>query len=259
VAANDDFDQLWESGEPLTIDGYVAWTNRAKASQLKHEFEAQIEELMGRPVAVNIEGNTVYPPADSGLWLLMVTLLPVSVIFMMGISLVPALLFEEKQTKTMAALLVAPANINQVISGKALAGLFYVMVAAGVLFITNWSGVVHWQLVPLFVLGIGLFSTAVGLLLGSFFERQQDVAGLTMLLILLFIGAIFIEMLNMEIPPLLQTMLPWVPSVGLGKIIQFVFLENVPWGEVWLNLGWVLLISAALYMAVTWKSRQLDR
>lgn len=259
LAVPDDFDQVLEAGGQPELDGYVAWANRMKASQLKTGFEEQIEEIVGQPVRINVEGNIVYPPSDAGLWLLMVTITPVIVILMMGIQLVPTLLFEEKQTKTMEALLVSPASISQVVVGKALAGLFYVMVAASVVFAINWAGVVHWEVVLLFVLGIGVFSVGVGLVLGSFFERQQDVVGLTMLLIVVFIGALFVNMLDMNIPAIVQVMLPWVPSVALAEIIRFVFLENVPWGEILAKLGSVIAISNLLYAVVVWKVRRSDR
>jgi ABC-2 type transport system permease protein len=255
----DDLDQIMETGEQLELDGYVAWAKRMKASQLKTDFEEQFEQIVGQPVHINVDGNIVYPPSDSGLWLLMVTVIPVIVILMMGISLVPALLFDEKQSKTMEALLVSPASISQVVVGKALAGLFYVMVAASVVFAINWTGVVHWEVVLLFVLGIGVFSVGVGLVLGSFFERQQDVVGLMMLLIVVFIGALFVNMMGMNIPGVLQGILPWVPSVALAEIIQFVFLEKIPWEDVLVKLSSVLAISILLYAVVIWKVRRSDR
>jgi ABC-2 type transport system permease protein len=259
LAMPEDLDQVLEAGGQPELDGYVAWTNRMKASQMKTDFEELFEAMVGQPVRINIEGNIVFPPSDSGLWLLMVTITPVIVILLMGIQLVPTLLFEEKQTKTMEALLVSPASISQVVVGKALAGLFYVMVAASVVFAINWAGVVHWEVVLLFVLGIGVFSVGVGLVLGSFFERQQDVVGLTMLLIVVFIGALFANMLNMDIPMVVQTILPWVPSVALSEIIRFVFLENIPWEQALVKLGSVLAISAPLYAVVIWKVRRSDR
>jgi ABC-2 type transport system permease protein len=255
----DDFDQVLEAGGQPELDGYVAWAKRMKADQFKADFEALIEEMVGRPVGIQVEGNIVYPPPDSGLWLLMVTVTPVTVILMMGINLVPALLFEEKQTRTLEALLVSPASINQVVVGKALAGLFYVIVSAGVVFAINWTGVVHWDVALLFVLGIGVFSVGVGLVLGSFFERQQDVLGLTMVLLVVFIGALFVDMLGLEIPNLIQTMIPWVPSVALGEVIRYIFLENIPWLEIWLKLGSVAGISILLYLLVVWKVRRSDR
>ena len=259
LAMPDDLDQVLEAGGQPELDGYVAWANRRKATQLKTDFEENFEETVGQPVRINIEGNIVYPPSDSGLWLLMVTITPVIVIFIMGISLVPALLFEEKQTKTMDALLVSPASISQVVVGKALAGLFYVMVAACVVFAINWSGVVHWEMALLFMLGISMFSVGVGLVLGSFFERQQDVVGLTMLLIVVFIGTLFVDMLGLDIPMAVQAMLSWVPSVALAEILRFVFLENIPWDEALVKFGSVLAISALLYALVVLKVRRSDR
>ena len=50
----------------------------------------------------------------------MLILNTVSLIMIMGLMLVPSLLLEEKQTKTMDALLISPANIAQVVIGKAL-------------------------------------------------------------------------------------------------------------------------------------------
>ena len=255
----DDFDQILEAGGQPELDGYVAWANRKKASQLKTDFEEQIKDLVDHPVRINVEGNIVYPPADSGLWLLMIAVMPVTVILMTGISLVPTLLFEEKQTKTISALLVSPASIGQVVVGKALAGLFYVLVSAGVVFAINWAGVVHWEVALLFVLGISAFSVAVGLVLGSFFERQQDVVGLTMALLVVFIGALFVDMMGLDIPVVVQAMLPWVPSVGLAKLIRFAFLESVSWGETLANLGGVLGISTLLYAVVVWKVRRSDK
>lgn len=259
LAIPDDLDQALEAGGQPEVDGYVAWANRREASQLKTDFEEQFEEMLGQPVHINIEGNTVYPPSDSGLWLLLVTITPVIVIFIMGISLVPALLFEEKQTKTMEALLVSPASISQVVMGKALAGFFYVIVAAGVVFAINWSGVVHWEMALLFMLGIGIFSVAVGLLLGSFFERQQDVVGLTMLIIVVFTGTLFVDMLELNIPTAIQTVLPWIPSVALAEILRFVFLENILWEEALLKFGSVLAISAVLLAVVIFKVQRSDR
>jgi ABC-2 type transport system permease protein len=259
LAMPDDLDQVLEAGGQPELDGYVAWANRRKATQLKTDFEEDFEEMVGQPVRIIIEGNIVYPPPDSGLWLLMVTITPVIVIFIMGISLVPALLFEEKQTKTMDALLVSPASISQVVAGKALAGLFYVIVAASVVFAINWSAVVHWEMALLFILGIGVFSVGVGLALGSFFERQQDVVGLTMLLIVVFIGTLFVDMLGLDIPMTVQAMLSWVPSVALAEILRFVYLENIPWDEALVKLGSVLVISALLYAVVVLKVRRSDR
>jgi ABC-2 type transport system permease protein len=253
------FDQVLEAGGQLELDGYVAWANRAKAAQLKADFEGRFADLLGQPVRIDIEGKVVYPPPGPTLALGISTWTAVIVILIMGVNLVPNLVFEEKQTKTMEALLVSPASIGQVVVGKALAGLFYMLVTAGVVFAINWTGVVHWEVAALFVLSSGLFAVAVGLVLGSFFERQQDVVGPMMLLIVIFVASIFVDMVELELPTFIRVILPWVPSVALAEVIRFVFLESIPWPEIGMDLGSVLGISAFLYAIVVWQVRRSDR
>lgn len=159
----------------------------------------------------------------------------------------------------MDALKVSPASAGQLVMGKALAGSFYILLA-GVLFFYPKLGLCH-ELgfsapgLP----GLCLFSIGLALAFGSFFERQQDVIGLTMLLLLVFIGAMFVDMFGLTVPDIVQSMLPWIPSVALMEIIQLVFLESIPWVQVWTNLGSVLAISALLYAVVIWKVSRSDR
>jgi hypothetical protein len=213
---------------------------RNNITKLKTELEDQFNILLDYPVQVNFTGNFVYPPADSSLMLGILTITLITVMLSIGISLVPFLLFEEKQTKTIDALLVSPAGINQIIIGKALAGFFY-------------------GLASLFVLGIGLFSVALGLVLGSFFERQQEVAGLIALLLVLFIGAMLIVMLDLQVPKLIEAIVPMIPSVALGKLFSAAFSAEPPLAKTIWNLGLVLVISFLLYIVVIWKIRRLDR
>lgn len=254
-----DFDQQIRTDGQPELDGYVSWANRAKADEFRADFERQFTDLLGQPVHLNFEGNIAYPSRDTALLLGIAVITSVTLVLIMGIQLVPNLLFEEKQTKTMQALLVSPATIRQVVVGKALAGLFYILVIVGVVFAFYYSAVVHWEVALLAMIGCGVFSVAVGLVLGSFFERPQEVIGLMMLLILILVGAMFVYMVNVQVPSFVQAVIPWVPSVALAKIIFASFLENVSWTEVVQDLGSVLAISALLYAVVIWKVRRSDR
>jgi ABC-2 type transport system permease protein len=259
VALPHDFDQILETGNVVSLDGFVVWSNRNKADQLKLDFEQQFSELIGKSVQINMEGNVIYPPTESTLLLSILTWTSVIVILTMGVNLVPHLLFEEKQTKTIQALLVSPASVGQVVLGKALAGLFYILVTAGVVFVINWAGVVHWGVAALFVLVSGLFCVALGLVLGSFFERPQEIAGLTLVLIVVFVGAMFINAMDLDIPSFVQMIVPLVPSVALSNILQFSYIESVSWAQLWPNLVSLLGFSILLYALVIWKVRQADR
>lgn len=258
LAVSDEFDLLLESGQKPELEGYIAWSNRNKATQLKTDIEDQISKLLDQPVQINIERNFVYPLADITLMLGILTITLVTLILFIGISLVPFLLFEEKQTKTLDALLVSPASISQVIIGKALAGFFYVLVTAGLVFAIYWTWVVNWGLAILFVLGIGLFSVAVGLFLGSFFERQQEVSGLIPVLVVFFIAAMFVEMLEFELPTLIQAVIPLIPSVALGKIFVASLSHGVPVSTVFWNIFSVMVISILIYALVIWKNQRLN-
>jgi ABC-2 type transport system permease protein len=172
---------------------------------------------------------------------------------------VPSLLFEEKESKTIQALLVSPASIGQVVLGKALAGFFYILVTAAMIFLIFWQDVTHWSMAILFIISGGTFSVAVGLMLGSFFEKQQDVLGWMMAVLLLLVGALLIKMLGVELPTFLDQILPWIPSVAISEIYRASFSETIPVTQVLNNLWIVLSISMPLYGLVIWKVRRSDR
>ena len=259
IAVPSDFDQRTGSGEQLELDGFVNWSNRTNVSRIKLEIEDQIEELTGQPVHINFAGNLVYPLYGSALILGILTITIVTMILMIGITLVPFLLIEEKQTKTMEAMLVSPVSIAQIVTGKALAGFFYVLVTAAVVFAIYWSGVVQWGLAILFVIGAGLFSVAVGLVLGSFFERQQEIGGWIMGLLVVFIAAMFVDMLELQLPVVIQSIIPFVPSVALGEVFIAAFSVGIPITQTIWNLVCVLTISLLLYTIVIWKIRGHDK
>jgi ABC-2 type transport system permease protein len=180
-------------------------------------------------------------------------------ILLMGVFLVPSLLIEEKENKTMHALLVSPASISQVVVGKALAGWFYILVTAVMIFVISWTEVIHWEMAVLFVIAGGFFSVAVGLVLGSMFDKHQDMVGWVTALVLILVGAILVRSLGMELPVLVESLLPWVPSVALAEILRAAFSQTIDLTQVLISLGIVLVVSLLLYAFVIWKIRRSDR
>ncbi|MCJ7659437.1 MAG: ABC transporter permease [Anaerolineales bacterium] len=254
-----DFDQRFTSGEGLQFPGYVCWSKRYQVSELQPKLEETLSQALGKPATIQIEGNIVYPPTDGVLFLSLATVNSVLMILMMGVILVPSLLFEEKETKTMQALLVSPASISQVVIGKALAGAFYILVTSVMIFAISWVEVIRWDMAIAFVIGGGIFSVAVGLVLGSFFEKQQDMIGWIAALMLLLVGAVLVDKLGMALPGWVETLLPWVPSVALAEILQAAFAEKASLPQIAPNLGILLAVSLPLYAIVIWKVRRSDR
>ena len=248
-----------EQNEDAVVELYVPWSMRFKAAQFSQQVQEQLSALSGKTVRVEYKGNLVFPPPQSSALLGLNTQLPVLIILLVGLSMMPQLFFEEKQTKTMDALLVSPATEGQMVAGKALAGMFYILVASLVAFGLNWNKVVHWELVLLFVVCGGLFGIGVGLVLGTLFERYQEIFGWSMLILLLLIAAIFVQMVEVDLPQFLTKLLPWVPSAAMAQIITAAHLEKINWGTVMINAGSVLAISAVLYLLVIWRLRRSDR
>jgi ABC-2 type transport system permease protein len=254
-----DFDQRQAESEIATVEVYAPWSFRFKIPKLSLQIEQQLSTLSGAPVRVNYDGNLVYPPPQSTLYLGLSTWLPVIIILMVGLNMMPQLFFEEKQTRTIDALLVSPVTEGQLVAGKALVGMFYILVTALVAFGLNWNRVVHWELALLFVVCGGLFGVGIGLVLGTFFDRYQEIFGWSMLILLLLIAAIFVQIIDLDLPEVVRQLLPWVPSAAMAEIITASYIKEFSWRSVLTNAGSVLGFSAVLCTLVIWRLRRSDR
>ena len=135
-----DFNQALDSGERPVLSGYVLWHRRFSARELEADFEQQLAELVDKTVSVRIEGVVVPELASMGA-VRMTSLTALMALILIGMLTVPHLLLEEREAKTLDTLLISPANVSQVVLGKALAGLFYVL-AAVLASIGDW---LSWQ------------------------------------------------------------------------------------------------------------------
>ena len=122
-----------------------------------------------------------------------------------------------------------------------------------------WAEVIHWDMVLLFVISGGIFSVAVGLILGSFFEKQQDVVGWISVLLVILLGTILVKVFGLDLPVLVESILPWMPSIALAEICRAAFSEEYSATQVWNNLWIVLSLSLPLYALAIWKVRRSDR
>jgi ABC-type Na+ efflux pump permease subunit len=253
------FDGGLDAGTPPELRLYVSWANRGEIETLVSQLAERGSELLGRDEALPIESRVVYPSTGGFQMLGLLGLASVSVITMMGLFLVPHLFFEEKRTKTLDALLIAPASIGQVVMGKMLAGMFYILVAAIIVFLGSWPAIVHWEVAVLFALASGLVSSVLGLLIGTFFERDQDALGIVMLFMVLLYGAVIVDMVGLEIPGFLQPIIPWIPSASLTRLLWFSYIETADWSVIARYMGMIATVTVPLLGLVTWKVRRMDR
>jgi ABC-2 type transport system permease protein len=250
----------FDSGEGAVLQGYVLyWVDEDDAIALKRLVEEEISRLLGRPVSIQLEGNVVYMQPDSSGLGLPASMGMVFVILMIGVSLVPNLILEEKQGKTMDALLVSPAGPIHVTLAKAIAGLFYAAVTVGVALAVNYRLITHWWLTTCVAFCGALFAVAVGLLLGSLIEtRQQLMLWAWMVIIPLFLP-MMLSVLGDLLPAWLHAIFRWIPSVALFKALRVSFSNQASFGLYGPPLALILACAAALLAVVAWRVRWLDR
>lgn len=247
------------NNQPLELEGYISWANRSQAVKIRQETEEALQDLAGKPVRISLEGNIITPPSEVGLMVGIVTIFAVTIILTVGIILVPTLMIEEKQNHTLDALLLSPASIGQVVAGKALAGAFYVLVTTFIVYLVYWSGVYSWAVTLLFVIGSVLFAVSIGLLLGVIFDRQQEMTGWLSLILVLISGTIFIELINLDLPPVLDQIMPWLPSVALARLYWASFSSHVDIQQVLASFAVVAIFSSILFGIIAWRIKLLDQ
>lgn len=251
-----DFDQILAAGGEPTLSGYILWVHRRRAAELEVKYSAKFTELLGQPVRVEIGENFVIPAPDMEtssvqLHMLFATLF-------VAISLVPTFMMEEKRTRTLDALLLSPASEGQIVMGKALAGLFYVLLGSGLFFALNWTYITNWGLALLAFLGCIIFSIGLALAMGSYIQsRQQMVIWMLPIIFVLIIPAIFAQEPNLV--PGLKAVFSWLPTSALVRIFQFSLSSHVPLNQLLTNLAIALAGTALVFAAVIWKIHRSDK
>jgi ABC-2 type transport system permease protein len=247
--------------DPLEVTGLVMhWASFTEIRRLQLFFEQQLSELTGNPVRIQISENRVFPRADSDGQPFMTAMMLVLVILIMGCFLVPFLISEEKEKHTLEALLVSPASITQIITGKAMAGTLYSLVSGGVLLILYRLMVVHWGLTLLTAACGTLFAVGLGLLIGNLVNNSQT----TMVVASAILTGLLLPVMLMVMaysgwPDLFQIVLSWIPSVALVNLFRLSFSGDLPMGEIATSLGSVLGFSLLIYLLVVLKLQRLDR
>ena len=254
------FDQSLGRGEPPQIEGYVQhWVSDSDAAQLKAQAEQEIARLAGQPVKIHLEGNLVYPTPDSGGRSHLTSLAVLIAVTMIGIGLAPHLLVEEKQTRTLDALLVSPARSSHLVIAKALTGLFYCLLAAAVVLALNASLVLHWGLALAAVILSGLFVVSVGLLLGSLVGARQMLPIWNMVALTVLMLPLFLAIMKDLLPPVAGAIFDWIPTVMLSRVLRGSFSRDLASMAFSLDLLVVAACTAAVLAGVAWAVRRSDR
>ena len=254
------FDQSLARGEPFPVQGYVQhWVSETDAARLRAEAEEEIARLATQPVAIQLEGNLVYPTPDSGGRSFLASLAVLVSVTMIGVGLAPHLMVEEKQTRTLDALLVSPARSSHLVMAKALTGLAYCLLAATAVLAVNASLVLHWGLAVVAVLLSCLFAVSLGLLIGSVVGATPILPVWSMVALTVLLLPIFLAPMRELLPAAASTILGWIPTVTLARVLRGSFSRDLTASAFSLELLVVAACTALVLAGVAWIVRRADR
>lgn len=187
-----DFDASLRAGGHSQLELYV---NGDQLSNGQRQVLMQAITDYSRSVAnpqppISIALTTINPPKpnsalqDLGSFYAAAALLTS---FMIGTSLVPGLLVEEKEKKTLRMLMVSPASWGDIIASKLLVGLTYQIILSLVILavVKGYYGQV--PLLMVYVVLGALFGGAIGLLMGSILKTQSATGALAGIVSFLFL------------------------------------------------------------------------
>ena len=183
---------------------------------------------------------------------MLLPLLLLLVFAMAGALVVPLLLVEEKEKYTLDFLLTSPASQFEIIAGKALTGIVYSALIAGVLLVLNQRLISNWPLTLLTVfLGL-LLVVGIGLLMGALFKNSMQVNTWASGVVLLLMAPSFP---SMGMPAAVETAARLIPT---HYFVEALRLASAGTNSVrlWWHLAVVLGFTLLAFFAATWALRR---
>jgi ABC-type Na+ efflux pump permease subunit len=253
-----EMDQALASGTTPTLSGYIFWVDRLKITELETKYSQDFTEILGKPVQVIIGENIIIPQASADGSHTSVAYLMMFFVFSTALTLIPFLMIEERQTRTLDALMTSPATSGQIVLGKALAGFFYILVIGGLWMFLNQAFVVNWGMALGGFLGYALFAIGLALVVGSFITSPRQISILNLVFMLfLVVPALFYMESNLK--PGIRAVLTWFPSAALTSLFRFSCSTGVTPGMISPNFAIALVSIGIAFGLVVWKIRQSDR
>lgn len=250
------FDQALSSGEEAVLPGYTMWVYRGSVPEMENKYSDLFSQLLGSPVRFEIGENILIP--EPGVHYNTVNFNVMWAVLFMALLIIPHLMLEEKQTKTMDALMVSPVSPGGLVVGKALAGLFFILVSGGLYLALNSAYVVNWWLTLLAFFSTAVFSIGLALFMAGFVKNPQMIA-----IVMLPVIAVLVlpAMFSQEpfLAPGLRNIFNWVPTTAMVEIMGYSFSTHAPAGELLINLGLILVSIVLVYAGVIWQVRSSDR
>jgi ABC-2 type transport system permease protein len=184
----------------------------------------------------------------TGLDQIMLPLLLILTFGMIGAFVVPLLIVEEKEKRTLDFLLSSPASLNEIIAGKALTGVVYTLLIAGLLLGINRQHIQNWPLTLLtIVLGL-LFVVGVGLVIGSLLNNTMQVNTWASLILIVLLAPSFP---SIGITAWFDKAMRVIPTYYLSEALKLSMGGAVS-SQFWMYLAVLLGCTFVVFFAAAW-------
>ncbi len=256
-----DYDQRAGDGQAIQLQAYFPyWAALDQLSQQSAFFEGQFSQASQAVIHLELAGHAVYPSENMGAQTLLVLFNLLVVVLIIGITLVPLLMIEEKEARTLNVLLVSPASLKHVILGKALVGFFYSLIPVAVIIGFYYRLFVHWDVAILAVLLTSCLAVAAGLLLGIMSDSATTASMWGSLILVFLIGSAFLKLFTgQNLSPAIQSALDWLPGPAILQLFSISQAGEVPSGSLWLNVSALLAAIMCVFLLIAWRLRRMDR
>jgi len=220
---------------------------------MDRQFLALVQERLPAHLTwidVNKEARAESPALNLNQMLLPLLLL--LTFAMAGALVVPLLLVEEKEKRTLDFLLTSPASLTEIIAGKALTGVVYSFLIAGILLAVNYKLIGNWPLTLLTVLVGGLFVVAIGLFMGALFENTMQVNTWASGVLFVLLAPSFP---SLRLPVMLERALHLIPTHYFVEALR-LSLAGTPSARFWGYISVVLASTVVAFAAAIWALRR---
>lgn len=173
---------------------------------------------------------------------------------MTGAMVVPLLLIEEKEKRTLDFLLSSPASLNEIVAGKALTGVVYTLLISGLLLVINRQLIGNWLLMTVTILLGLIFVVAIGLFMGSLLNNTMQVNTWASSVLILMLAPSFP---SLGLPAAIDTAMRFIPTYYLTEALKLSLIGS-PSSRIWGHWAVVFVSSVIAFSAAAWALHRRD-
>lgn len=165
---------------------------------------------------------------------------------MVGLMIIAPGFIEEKEQKTLDALLISPLSLNEVIIAKSTVVLLFSLLSQLFVYILNLGFTS--DLLGVFVIMVigGIIFIQVGMVIGLLLNSSKTSAALSsIIMVVLFITASFYQQL-----PQWEHVMKFIPSVTVAENINGIFGEDLQVFDIGLLIFWLVFFSITIQVLV---------